>query len=158
MLSLTLMQVDRKLFSVLSRWQRNYTIKTVLSELKRQVQPCLSTNIYYIFKEVEMEVPKSMQTRIGMIQVQRWSLLFLPHPWNSLLRWVAIVPESCLVCMLFGTYIPMSLYPWTILYACLYAFFVSFRRDHFQNMRTGVWKVWYWGNSQHTNHTVVDRA
>jgi hypothetical protein len=31
----TLLQVDRKLFSVLSRWQRNYTIKTVLSELKR---------------------------------------------------------------------------------------------------------------------------
>lgn len=28
-------EVDRKLFPVLSRWQRNYTIKTVLSELKR---------------------------------------------------------------------------------------------------------------------------
>ena len=31
------MQVDRKIFPVLTKWQRSYTIKTILSELKRFV-------------------------------------------------------------------------------------------------------------------------
>ena len=110
-----------------------------------------------LFKEIGMAVPKSMQIRVGMIQVWRWSLLFPP----KLLKFhtkvkqkqvrITFVLESSLA--LFACFLVLpSLLPWTI--SCLRAFFFFFflYRSYLE------YEVWYWGNSQPTNHNVVDRA
>ena len=90
--------------------------KTTWRHTKKPPDLYIYTSIKKLFKEVGMAVLKSMQTRVGIIQVQRWTLLFFLMPMKFHIKvkqkvGITFVLESSL--HLFACFLVLtSLLPW----------------------------------------------